>query len=411
MQNVKKQDQEIFDIYLQEELRQKQWIEIIASENYVSQAVLEATWSILTNKYSEWYPGKRYYGGNQFIDQIENLAISRAKELFDVDFVNVQAHSGSSANLAIYFSLLEAGDTVMWMALSSGWHLTHWHKVNFSGKIYNAVQYWTDEDGYIDYDQVRALALQHKPKMIICGFTAYPRIFSYAKFREIANEVGAYLVADISHIAGLIAGKQFENPCKICDVIMTTTHKTLRWPRWAIIMTNSEKLAKKINKTIIPWCQWWPLEHVIMAKAVAFQEALKPEFQDYAAQIIKNTKVFEKVFATNGIEMTTWWTDNHLIVADMKSLWIDGTIAEETLEYCDISCNKNTIPWDTSPFKPSGIRLGTAALTTRWLKEEDIEVIANIVIDTLKNHNQKENLTAIKEKVHTFMSWFPIFAR
>ncbi len=303
--HVEQQDPELYTMYLQEKHRQIHGVEIIASENYVSNAVLEATGSILTNKYSEGYPGKRYYGGNQYVDMIETLAIERAKKLFDVQYVNVQPHSGSSANLAIYFALLNPGDTVMGMKLSSGGHLTHGHKVNFSGKIYNSVQYGTNPEGRIDYDEVRKLALEHKPKMIICGYTAYPRQFDYKKFRAIADEVGAYLVADISHIAGLIAGKAFENPCGICDVVMTTTHKTLRGPRGAIIMTNNEELAQKIDKTIIPGCQGGPLDHVIMAKAVAFREALEPSFADYAQQVIKNTKAFEHVFVKAGVTMTT----------------------------------------------------------------------------------------------------------
>ena len=408
--HVKDQDPEIYDAFLKERDRQKNGIEIIASENYVSPAVLEACGSIFTNKYSEWYPGKRYYGGNQYIDIVENLAIERLKKLFNVKFANVQAHSGSSANLAIYLSLLQPHDTVLWMALSSGWHLTHWHKVNFSGMIYNSVQYGTNTEWLIDYDEVEKLALEHKPKMIICWFSAYPRSLDYQKFRNIADKVGAYLFADISHIAGMIAGGVLENPCVVCDVVMTTTHKTLRWPRGAVIMSNNEEIAKKIDKAIFPGCQWWPLDHIIMWKAIAFWEALKPQFKTYCEQVLKNAKVFEKFFAENWVKMTTWWTENHLLVLDMRSIWIDGTIAEKTLEECEISCNKNTVPGDTSPFKPSWIRIWTPALTTRGLKEQDILKVWNLIFTAIKNHDNAEIKIQIKAQVHDMMKNFPIFA-
>lgn len=408
--HVHAQDQEIYKAFLLERDRQKNGIEIIASENYVSPAVLEACWSIFTNKYSEGYPGKRYYGGNQYIDIVENLAIDRLKKLFNVKFANVQPHSGSSANLAVYLSLLQPHDTVLGMALSSWWHLTHGHKVNFSGMIYNAVQYGTNAEWLIEYDEVERLALEHNPKMIICWFSAYPRNLNYQKFRAIADKVWAYLFADISHIAGMITGWMLENPCSVCDVVMTTTHKTLRWPRWAVIMTNNEELAKKIDKTIFPGCQWWPLDHVIMWKAIAFGEALKPEFKTYCEQVLKNAKIFEKFFTENGVKMTTGGTENHLLVLDMRSLWIDGTIAEKTLEECEISCNKNTVPWDTSPFKPSWIRIWSPALTTRWLKEDDILKVSNLILTALKNHDNAEIKLQVKSDVHEMMSKFPIFA-
>lgn len=409
--HVQQEDQEVYAAFLQERDRQKNGIEIIASENYVSPAVLEACGSIFTNKYSEWYPGKRYYGGNQYIDVVENLAIERLKKLFDVKYANVQAHSGSSANLAIYMALLSPGDTVLGMALSSGGHLTHGHKVNFSWIQYKAVQYVTDELWIINYDEVEKLALEHKPKMLVCWFSAYPRQLDYKKFRTIADKVGAYLFADVSHIAGMIAAWIFENPCEHCDVVMTTTHKTLRWPRWWVIVTNNEEIAKKIDKAIFPGCQWWPLDHIIMWKAIAFGEALKPEFKTYMEQVLKNAKTFEKFFAENWVTMVTNGTENHLLLLDMRSLWIDGTIAEKILEDCEISCNKNTVPWDTSPFKPSGIRIWTPALTTRWLKEQDITKVWNLILTALKNHDNEEIKAQVKSDVHAMMSQFPIFDR
>ncbi len=411
MNNLNITDNEIYDIYLKEKKRQYNSIEIIASENYVSESVLEATWSILTNKYSEGYPWKRYYWWNQFIDQIENIAIQRAKKLFNAKFVNVQPHSWSTANFSVYLSLLNPWDTILWMGLTSWWHLTHWHSVSFSWKVYKSIQYTTNEDWYIDYEQVRSFSLKYRPKVIVCWYSAYSRKLDYRKFKEIADEVWAFLFADISHIAWLIVSWEFENPIDIVDIVMTTTHKTLRWPRWAIILTNNKEISKKVDKAVFPWTQWWPLEHIIMAKAVAFKEALKPEFKIYINQVLKNIKVMESFFQKNDIKMITWWTDNHLLLLDMQSLWIDWTIAEKTLEKCDISCNKNTIPWDKSPFKPNWIRIGTPAITTRWLKEWDIEIVCDFILNALKNYKNEKKLLEIKNNVNKFMSKFKIFAR
>lgn len=383
-------DPQISKIIEQEINRQKTGLGLIASENLVSESVLEALGSPLTNKYSEGYPGKRYYGGNEFIDKIENLAIERAKQLFGAEHANVQPHSGSQANMAAYFAFLEPHDKVMAMSLAFGGHLTHGHKVNFSGQFYNFIHYGVNKDGFLDYDEIRALAKKEKPKMIVAGYTAYPREIDFKIFREIADEVNAYLMVDMAHIAGLVAGKVHSNPIPYADVITSTTHKTLRGPRGAIILCE-EKYEKQIDKAVMPGIQGGPLEHVVAAKAVAFREALEPEFKNYAEQIIKNAKQLAKSLLKEGFDIVSGGTDNHLILLDLTNLNITGKEAESTLEEVGIYTNKNLIPYDKrKPANPSGLRIGTPTLTTRGFKEEDMKVIAKLIADLLKN-KIKEN--------------------
>jgi glycine hydroxymethyltransferase len=383
---LKDNDKAIFDLINLEEHRQETEIELIASENYASLDVLEAAWSILTNKYSEWYPGKRYYAGQEFIDQIENLAIDRCKEIFWAEYVNVQPLSWSPANLAVYIAVLNPGDKVLWMSLDQGGHLSHGHPLNFSGLLYDIIPYTLDkETGLIDMDEVERLAVENKPKMIIAWFSAYSRSLDWKRFRSIADKVWAVLMADIAHIAGLIAWWALENPVPYCDIVTSTTHKTLRGPRWAIIMSK-EAFAKDIARAVFPWVQWWPHENLIAAKAVAFKEALQPEFKEYAKQIIKNAKVLASELMNSWFKIASNGTDNHLILVDVfSSFWVTWKEAERALELVWLSTNKNMIPYDPrKPLDPSWIRIWTPAATTRWMKEEEMKVIAKVFIQALK---------------------------
>jgi glycine hydroxymethyltransferase len=409
-----KQDSEVFAALVGEEAREREGLELIPSENYVSRAVREAQGSILTNKYAEGYPGKRYYGGQEFTDAVETLAIERAKKLFNARFANVQPHSGADANIAMYMALLEPGDTVLGMDLSHGGHLTHGHPVTYITKIFNFVRYTMSnvETGEIDYAAMRRLALEHKPKLILAGFSAYSRELNYAKFVEIAHEVGAYAVADIAHIAGLIAAGVAKNPFDFgFDVMTSTTHKTLRGPRGGLILTRSnEEIAKKVDKAVFPGLQGGPLMHTIAAKAVAFGEALQPEFKAYAAQILKNAKAMEKVFVDARVRLIGGGTDNHLLLADVfGSLGIGGKEAEDTLNSVGITLNKNVIADDTrKPVDPSGIRFGTPAITTRGLKEGECARVAELMIDALKNRTDQGRLDAIRQEVKDLCKKFPI---
>ena len=377
---------EIFEIINDELSRQINNVELIASENFVSVDVLKAQGSVLTNKYAEGYPGKRYYGGCEFVDKIEDIARDELKKLFNVKFVNVQPHSGSSANMAVYKALLNIGDKVLGMNLSAGGHLTHGHSINFSGLDYKIVSYGVNkETECIDYDEVERLAILEKPKMIIAGASAYSRIIDFKRFREIADKVGAYLMVDMAHIAGLVATGFHPNPCEYAHVVTSTTHKTLRGPRGGIILTNDEEIAKKIDKMVFPGIQGGPLMHVIAAKAVCFAEALEPEFKDYQKQVLSNAKALSERLKMGGLRIVTGGTDNHLILVDVRSLGLNGKEAEKILEQVNITCNKNSIPFDTeSPFKTSGIRLGTPAMTTRGFKEKEFEFIADCIIEALK---------------------------
>jgi glycine hydroxymethyltransferase len=408
-ESIKKQDPALYESMINEAGRQQEGIELIPSENYVSQAVLEANGSILTNKYSEGYPGKRYYGGQENVDKIENLAIDRAKELFGAEHVNVQPYSGSPANTAIYFALLKFGDTVMGLKLDHGGHITHGLPIAFSGKAYNFVQYGVNpETGRIDMEEVRKVALEHKPKMIVAGFTAYPRDIEWKKFREIADEVGAIAMADISHTAGLIAGKALESPVPIFDVVMTTTHKTLRGPRGAIIMCK-EKFAKDIDKAVFPGLQGGPHENAIAAKAAAFGEALKPEFSEYAAQIKRNAHYLAEEVKKRGFKLVSDGTDTHLILADLTNKKVSGKEAQNALDTVGITLNKNTVPNDPRPpFDPSGIRFGTPAVTTRGMKEPEMERIAGWIDRTVSNISNPEVLAEIKGEVRKMCLKFPV---
>ena len=408
-EHIKQQDPEIYSAIVDEEKRQTDGIELIPSENYTSAAVLEACGSILTNKYSEGYPGKRYYGGQENIDRIENLAIDRAKQLFGAEHANVQPYSGSPANTAVYFALLDYGDTVMGLRLDHGGHLTHGLPIAFSGKSYHFVPYGVNKaTGRIDMDEVRKLALECKPKMIVAGFTAYPRDIDWKRFKEIADEVGAITMADISHTAGLIAGGVLESPAPFFDVVTTTTHKTLRGPRGAMIMCK-EKFAKAIDKAVFPGLQGGPHEHMIAGKAIAFAEALKPEFKNYAAQIKKNAAHLASELTKRGFELVSGGTDTHLILVDLTNKGIPGKIAQESLDKVGITLNKNTVPDDPrSPFDPSGIRLGTPAATTRGMKEKEMERIADWIDRTLASAGDETKLSAIRDEVRTLSRKFPV---
>lgn len=394
-------DKSIQEILLKEQERQKNNIELIASENYASDSVMALQGSIFTNKYAEGYPGKRYYGGCENIDAIEQLAIDYACKLFGAKYANVQPHCGSSANMAVYRALLQPGDVVLGMDLSAGGHLTHGHALSFSGQDYIIYGYGVGENGYIDYNQAREIALKVKPKMIIAGASAYPRIIDFAEFRKIADEVGAYLMVDMAHIAGLVATGLHPNPVPLADVVTSTTHKTLRGPRGGLILTNSEEIIKKINKAVFPGIQGGPLEHIIAAKAQCFYEALQPEFKEYQIQVLKNIKALAETLQTKGIPVISGGTDNHLILADVyNSLGITGKDAETLLDLVHITVNKNTIPNETlSPMKASGLRLGSPAMTTRGLKEEDFIEIGNIIYDTLTGEKTQEELDKQAERV------------
>ena len=405
-------DKILKDALEKETIRQEQNIELIASENYVSKDILELQGSILTNKYAEGYPDKRYYGGCEYIDIFEKQAIEYIKQLFNCQYANVQPHSGSSANLAVYRALLNHGDKVMGLDLSNGGHLTHGHPINFSGKDYKIVSYSLDkETESLNYEEIENLALKEKPKMIIAGASAYALKIDFKKFREIADKVGAYLMVDMAHIAGLVAAHLHENPCPYADVVTSTTHKTLRGPRGGIILTNNEEIAKKINKTIFPGIQGGPLMHVIAAKAQCFYEALQPEFIEYQKQIIKNSIAMATRFKEKNIKIVSGKTENHLILIDVKTSFnITGKEAEKILDEINITCNKNSIPNETESFlTTSGIRIGTPAMTTRGLKEPEFIKIADIIIDTLQNYDNKEKLKQNKEKVLEITSKFPIY--
>ena len=395
-----------------EAIRQEENIELIASENYVSKDILKLQGSILTNKYAEGYPGKKYYGGCEFIDEIENMAIDYACKLFKCKFANVQPHSGSNANMAVYKALLEIGDTVLGMDLSNGGHLTHGHPMNFSGKEYNIVSYSVDkETEMIDYEEVRRLAIEHKPKMIIAGASAYSRIIDFKKFREIADEVGAYLMVDMAHIAGLVATGAHPSPIPYADVVTTTTHKTLRGPRGGLILCNDEEIAKKINKAIFPGIQGGPLMHVIAAKLQCFTEAMEPEFSTYIENVVKNAKALAVSLEKEGIKVISGGTDNHLLMIDVKSKFgITGKEAETILDKIHITTNKNTIPNETeSPFKTSGLRLGSAAMTTRGLNEEEFIEIGHIIAKALENRENEEKLEELKAEVLSLTAKHPIY--
>ena len=407
-------DRKISSLLRKETQRQEENIELIASENYVSKDILKLQGSILTNKYAEGHPGKKYYGGCTYIDEIENLAIDYACRLFHVRYANVQPHSGSSANMAVYKALLNIGDTVLGMDLSNGGHLTHGHPMNFSGKEYNIVSYTVDkESGIIDYNELRNIALETKPKMIIAGASAYSRMIDFAKFREIANEVGAYLMVDMAHIAGLVATGLHPSPVPYADVITTTTHKTLRGPRGGLILTNDEEIITKINKTIFPGIQGGPLMHVIAAKAQCFYEAMEPSFKDYTTNIIKNAKALSKTFIDNGVKVISGGTDNHLMLIDVKSSFgITGKEAETILDKINITTNKNTIPNDTeSPFKTSGLRIGTPAMTTRGFTTEDFEEVGIIIIEALRNKDNEEVLDNLRKQVLRLTSSHPLYRK
>ena len=394
--------------------RQEENIELIASENYVSKDILKLQGSILTNKYAEGYPGKRYYGGCQYVDVFEKKAIEYVCQLFDCKYANVQPHSGSSANMAVYRALINHGDKVMGMNLSHGGHLTHGHPINFSGLDYEIVSYNVREDtGMIDYDEVEKIALKEKPKMIIAGCSAYSRIIDFKRFREIADKCGAYLMVDMAHIAGLVAAGVHPSPIPYADVVTSTTHKTLRGPRGGVILTNSEEIIKKINKVIFPGIQGGPLMHVIAAKAQCFYEALQPEFKEYQKQVVKNMKAMADYLMSKGVKVVSNGTDNHLILVDVKSSFgLSGKMAEKVLDEIHITCNKNTIPFDTeSPFITSGIRIGSPAMTTRGLKEKEFKLIGEIIYKSLSNVDDQNIQSECREKVLDITKKFPIYKK
>lgn len=414
VQDLKTEDAEIFSAIEEELNRQKNQIELIASENIVSRAVLEAQGSILTNKYAEGYPQHRYYGGCEFIDKVEALAIERAKKLFNARFANVQPHSGSQANTAVYLALLKPFDTILGMSLDAGGHLTHGAKVSISGKWLNAVHYGVEkETGLIDYKQVEEQALTHKPKLIIAGGSAYSRIIDFKRFREIADKVGAYLMVDMAHFAGLVAAGLYPNPLEYADVVTTTTHKTLRGPRGGMILTNNAELAKKIDSAIFPGTQGGPLEHVIAAKAVCFKEDLSPQFKVYAEQVIKNAKVLGDTLKKRGLNLVSGGTDTHLVLVDLRPKNMTGDVVEKALEKAHMTCNKNAIPFDPMPPKvTSGIRLGSPAATTRGFKEAEFEQIGNWigdVIDALAQGDADKVISDIAQKVIALCQKFPIY--
>ena len=413
-QDLKSEDKEIFDAIERELHRQQNQIELIASENIVSRAVLEAQGSILTNKYAEGYCGKRYYGGCEFIDEVEALAIERAKKLFNCEYVNVQPHSGSQANTAVYLALLKPYDVILGMSLDAGGHLTHGSKVSISGKWLTSVQYGVrKEDGLIDFDEVERLAEENKPRLIIAGGSAYPRQIDFARFRKIADKVGAYLMVDMAHFAGLVAGGVHPNPLEWADVVTTTTHKTLRGHRGGMILTNNEEIAKKVNSAIFPGSQGGPLEHVIAGKAVCFKEDLTPEFKAYAAQVVKNAEVLGETLKKRGLDLVSGGTDTHLLLVDLRPKGLTGDVTEKALEAAHMTCNKNAIPFDPMPPKvTSGIRVGTPAGTTRGFKEREFELIGNWigdVIDALAAGNADKVIAETREKVVALCAQFPIY--
>ena len=409
---IKAQDSEVYSAIMQELGRQRDKIELIASENIVSEAVLEAAGSVLTNKYAEGYPAKRYYGGCEYVDIVEQLAIDRAKQLFGAQYANVQPHSGAQANTAVYFAILEPGDRILGMDLSHGGHLTHGMKLNVSGRTYESDFYQVNkETGELDYEEVRQKALEFKPKVIVAGASAYPRIIDFKKFREIADEVGAYLFVDMAHIAGLVAAGLHPNPVPYAHIVTTTTHKTLRGPRGGIILTNDEALAKKINSAVFPGQQGGPLMHIIAAKAVAFKEALSPEFRDYANQIVKNAKAMSEALLARNVNLVSGGTDNHLMLIDLRGTGITGKELQLRLDDCNITANKNTIPFDPEkPFVTSGVRIGTPAVTTRGMKEEDMVEIADLIsICIFDYENRKDEVIARVAKLTEKYPLYPDF--
>lgn len=421
LENLKQFDPQIYNSIKAELQRQRDGLEMIASENFVSQAVLEAMGTPLTNKYSEGYPHKRYYGGNEFIDQCEDMARDRAKELFGAEHVNVQPHAGSQANMEAYFAILELGDKILAMDLSAGGHLTHGSPVSFSGKFYQVVHYGVRRDNHqIDMDEVRAMAIKEKPRLILAGASAYPRFIDFKTFREIADEVNAYLMVDMAHIAGLIAAKIHPDPIPYADIVTTTTHKTLRGPRGAIILckkddrlrpNDKKNMAQKIDFAVFPGMQGGPLDHVIAAKAVAFKEALQPDFTDYQKQIVTNAKTLEQVFKNNDITMISGGTDNHLLLIDLTNLGISGQPAEAALDSVRIYTNKNMVPFDKrKPTDPSGIRLGTAALTTRKFKEKEMKQVGEMMVKILKNIDAGDIKQAVAKEVQELTKRFPLYS-
>ena len=394
----------------QEDKRQQDHVELIASENYVSCAVMEAQGSQLTNKYAEGYPGKRYYGGCEYVDIVEQLAIDRAKELFGAEYVNVQPHSGSQANQAVYASVLKPGDTILGMSLAHGGHLTHGASVNISGKLYNAITYGLDENEVLDYAEVERLALEHKPKMIVAGASAYALQIDWAKFREIADKVGAYLFVDMAHYAGLIAGGEYPNPVPFCDFVTTTTHKTLRGPRGGVILCRDNTHEKALNSSIFPSLQGGPLMHVIAAKAVAFKEALQPEFKQYAKQVKINAAAMAEELVKRGLRIVSGRTESHVFLVDLQPMKITGKAAEAALGKAHITVNKNAIPNDPEkPFVTSGIRIGSAAMTTRGFNEADARILANLVADVLANPEDEANLAKVREQITELCSKYPVY--
>ncbi|HOB15887.1 MAG TPA: serine hydroxymethyltransferase [Defluviitoga sp.] len=417
-EEVKNVDSEVYDILLKELKRQEFGLELIASENYVSKAVLQTMGSIFTNKYAEGYPRKRYYGGCEFVDEVETLAIDRAKELFHARYANVQPHSGSQANMAVYFSLMKPGDTLMGMSLNHGGHLTHGAPVNFSGMLYNVVTYGVEEETeIINYDEVEKLAISSKPKVIVAGGSAYSRIIDFKRFREIADKVGAYLVVDMAHFSGLVAAGIHPNPIEYAHVVTSTTHKTLRGPRGGLILTNDKELSKEINKTIFPGMQGGPLEHIIAAKAVAFKEAMSEDFIIYQKQVVKNAKKLSEELSEKGLKIVSNGTDTHLFLVDLSNLSISGKALEKALGECNITVNKNTIPKETRPpFVTSGIRVGTPAVTTRGMKEKEMTKVAELIIKVTKNIQDEEGtldknlVNEIKSEVLFLSQSFPMYA-
>ncbi|MDV6378271.1 serine hydroxymethyltransferase [Sporosarcina sp. GW1-11] len=415
LSNVKRDDSAVFEAIMAEKGRQNSNIELIASENFVTEAVMQAQGSYLTNKYAEGYPGRRYYGGCEHVDVVEDLARDRVKELFGAAYANVQPHSGAQANMAVYFTALEPGDTVLGMNLSHGGHLTHGSPVNFSGILYNFVEYGVSkEEEVIDYEDVRQKALEHKPKMIVAGASAYPREIDFAKFREIADEVGAYLMVDMAHIAGLVAAGEHPSPVPHAHFITSTTHKTLRGPRGGLILLNeetAEEFGRKIDKTVFPGVQGGPLMHVIAAKAVAFKEALQPEFKEYAQQVKKNANALAAKLKEEGIDVVSGGTDNHIVLVKLKSLNLTGKVAEYVLDEIGITVNKNTVPFDAEgPFVTSGIRIGTPAVTTRGFKEKDMVEVGRIIAELLKNHEDETAKAEARKAVTALTDQHPLYA-
>lgn len=409
---IEKFDPELAGAIAREDQRQQDHVELIASENYVSCAVMEAQGSQLTNKYAEGYPGKRYYGGCEYVDEVEQLAIDRLKELFGASYVNVQPHSGSQANQAVYASVLQPGDTILGMSLAHGGHLTHGASVNISGRLYNAITYGLDENEILDYKQVEQLALEHKPKMIVAGASAYALEIDWARFREIADKVGAYLFVDIAHYAGLVAGGEYPNPVPFADFVTTTTHKTLRGPRGGVIMCRGDEHAKALNSAIFPCLQGGPLMHVIAAKAVAFKEALQPEFKQYARQIKANAKVLAETLIERGLRIVSGRTESHVFLVDLQPKKLTGKTAEAVLGKAHITVNKNAIPNDPEkPFVTSGIRLGTAAITTRGFTETDTRELGHLIADVLDNADNEKVISEVSEKIQKICNRLPVYGK